>query len=571
MMRHGQKHLSGQGYFLLKATLSGMIVAILSLWLLPTAVEACEYCNFQFAQKVKGKPWGRKMAQQYEAWRAMRLASLETSAQAPRVRPVSVPTASFASVSAPRVGSPRIPAVLPPTSYVPPGTAPNRRVKITMTQGEVAIGNGVIYKGFLIDGKVPGPTFIFDEGDVIEFTVENKGMVPHGVSIHAAYTQTSKYFGNIKPGESKKLVWRASYPGVYMYHCAPGGHAIPMHTFFGQYGMIYVRPKKPFAMEQVLGRKPDVEIFLIQHEFYASGKDAVLGGTPLYTVFNGKLFRYVEEPIRTKPGDFVRIYFLNVGPNSVATLHLVGIIWDFAYWQGHPDNLFIGGQSVIAGPTDSWIVDFRAPEDEGNYLIVTHAFGSATRGAIGILKVTRDEERTRLIKAEGPTMSDTEFAEYKKAAARIISPFDIGTPDVDSVYEARPDEKKVTVHIVGNSYSPKIIRIPVGTEVEWINEDVFTYSEGEFAGIHNVFVEEGPEKFASPLLGHAERFIYKFTRPGEYNYTCTPHPYMKGRVIVYQPEVLKSAGPGWLTYAGIGVLLLALALAGYAFITHRRG
>ncbi len=569
-MRQNKQHLRLLGRFLQRMSFRGVTLLTVSLVLLSTAAEACDYCNFQFAQKVKEKPWGRQMAQQYEHWLQTRAVSAETPVQPPRVRTVSVPTASFSPVSAPRAGSPRIPAVLPPTSYVPPGTAPNKRVKITMTEGEVAIGNGVIYKGFLIDGKVPGPTFIFDEGDVIEFTVENKGTVPHGVSIHAAYTQTSKYLGNVKPGESKTLLWRASYPGVYMYHCAPGGHAIPMHTFFGQYGMMYVRPKKPFVMEQIMGREPDVEIFMIQHEFYASGRDAVLGGTPLYTVFNGKLFRYVEEPIRAKPGDFVRIYFLNVGPNSVATFHLVGIVWDFAYWQGHPDNVFVGGQSVIAGPTDSWIVDFRAPEDEGNYLIVTHAFGSATRGAIGILKVTKDEERNRIIKAEGPTMSDAEFAEYKKSAVRTVSPFDIGTPDVDPIYEARPDEKKVTVQIVGNSYYPKVVRIPVGTEVEWVNEDVFTYSEGEFAGIHNVFVEEGPERFASPLLGHAERFTHKFTQPGEYRYMCTPHPYMKGKVIVYEPEVQKSARAGWLTYAGIGILFLTLAVVGYLFIAHRR-
>lgn len=158
--------------------------------------------------------------------------------------------------------------------------------------------------------------------------------MPHGASIHSAYTQTSKYVGKVGPGESKSVVFKATMPGVYMYHCAPGGHAIPMHVLFGQYGMMVVKPKKKYKLEQILGKKPDIEIYLNQHEWYASGKDAI-EGKPLYTTFNGELFRYVKDPIKGKPGDYVRIYFLNTGPNLLSTFHLVGIIWDYVYWQGH--------------------------------------------------------------------------------------------------------------------------------------------------------------------------------------------------------------------------------------------
>jgi len=423
------------------------------------------------------------------------------------------------------------------TGFVPADTPANKRVEITMEQGVVYLGKGVIYKGFTINGQIPGPTVILEEGDVVEWVVKNKGSVPHGMSIHAAYTQTSKYLGNIGPGETKTIKFRAVYPGVYLYHCAPGGHAIPMHTFFGQYGMIVVKPKiKKYRLEEQLQRKPDVEIYLIQHEFYANGKDAI-EGRPVYVTFNGQLFRYVENPILAKPGDYVRIYFLNVGPNIISTFHLVGIIWDYAYWQGHPDNLFVGGQSVLAGPTDSWVVEFRVPPDEGNYLIVTHAFGSATRGAIGILKADKKADRTALVLADGPRYSPSELKEFESKAIRTLAIFEPGSEDVDPPYVARSDEEKVTVRIIGNSYYPKVVRIRPGMTVEWINEDVFTYAGGEFAGIHNVLAYEAPEPFSSPLLAHAEKWQYTFTKPGVYKVMCTPHPYMRGMIVVEEKDM----------------------------------
>lgn len=42
----------------------------------------------------------------------------------------------------------------------------------------------------------------------------------------------------------------------------------------------------------------------------------------------------------------------------------------------------------------------------------------------------------------------------------------------------------------------------------------------------------GGDPFASPMLGHAERFSRKFDEAGEYNYMFTPHPYMRGIVRV---------------------------------------
>jgi len=269
-------------------------------------ILACDYCNKTYAKMIRdGKYEGNVLGKQ----ELFRLISTENPAQK-----AEIPKDIIQIIERDK----RLP--IPQTSFVPQdgNIKPDKSFTIEMKEGLVYLGKGVIYKGFTINGTIPGPTIIVDEGDIVELKVVNKGSVPHGASIHAVYTQTSKYLGKIMPGETRTFLFKATYPGVYMYHCAPGGHAIMMHTMFGQYGMIVVKPKKKYKLEQILGKKPDIEIYLIQHEIYANGNDAI-GGKPLYVMFNGQLFRYVENPIMVRPGDYVRVYFLNVGTNQIST------------------------------------------------------------------------------------------------------------------------------------------------------------------------------------------------------------------------------------------------------------
>ncbi len=425
---------------------------------------------------------------------------------------------------------------IPATSYVDQDVEADVSFTITLDEGLAYLGNGVIYDGFRTNGTIPGPTIRVQEGDIVEMIIENKGKIPHGASIHAAYTQTSKYLGSIPAGGSKSIKFKATIPGVYLYHCAPGGHAIPMHVMFGQYGMMVVEPAETkYRLEEELGHGPDLELFLTQHEWYSSGKNAV-EGNPTYVTFNGEIFKYVKDPITVKPGDYVRINFLNVGPNLLSTFHIVGIVWDYVYWQGHPEVVFKGGQTVTAGPSDSFVIEFRIPPDEGAYTMLSHAVGSTSRGAIGLLVAERDADTPKVVFADGPKYSEEELEAFKEDANRIMSPFKAGTPDVDPPAVYGKDTKEVTVRIIGNSYYPKSIEITPGTTVTWINEDVFSYLAGEFSGIHNVVSTEGPTNLNSPMLAHAESWSYTFEEEGEYTYICTPHPYMEGKVRVKKAD-----------------------------------
>lgn len=431
-----------------------------------------------------------------------------------------------------------------PTGYAPEDAEPDHVFTIDLSEGATPIGQGVVYDGFLVDGKVPGPTLRVTEGDVVRMEITNSGSVMHGASIHAAYTQTSKHVGKIQPGETKSVTFRATTPGVFMYHCAPGGHAIPMHVMFGQYGMIVVEPKEEqYKLEEDLDREPDLSLYMLQHELYASGKEAV-EGDPSYTAFNGEIFRYVNEPIPVEPGDYVRMYYLNVGPNRLATFHIVGIIWDYVYWQGHPSReaRMPGGQTVTAGPSDSWVIEFRIPPEEGVYTLVDHAMGQTSRGTIGQLVAEKGAETPDTILAEGTEATGAEREAALDEAKRVLSPFGIpehregrtpAEPDRPVSYDDDVDE--VVIRIKGNSFYPKIVEVGPDTKVTWVNEDVFTYGGGEVSGVHNAVATDGPESFATRMLEHAESDSVTVTEPGTYEYICTPHPYMEGRIKVRAP------------------------------------
>ena len=71
------------------------------------------------------------------------------------------------------------------------------------------------------------------------------------------------------------------------------------------------------------------------------------------------------------------------------------------------------------------------------------------------------------------------------------------------------------------AFVPGTIEVTAGTTVEWTNNDPLS---------HSVTADDG--SFASGLIGSGHKWRHTFTTPGTYTYHCTPHPFMKGTVIV---------------------------------------
>src|SRR3546814_7936755 len=110
-----------------------------------------------------------------------------------------------------------------------------------------------------------------------------------------------------------------------------------------------------------------------------------------HVVFNGVAFKYdpVHDPASTKmlvakPGERVRVYFVNAGPNEYSTLHPIAGIWDAVYPSGNPKNKKVGMQSMVVGPGDGATFDIVSPVAEAN-VIVDHRMSHAHSGAMAVL------------------------------------------------------------------------------------------------------------------------------------------------------------------------------------------
>lgn len=77
-----------------------------------------------------------------------------------------------------------------------------------------------------------------------------------------------------------------------------------------------------------------------------------------------------------------------------------------------------------------------------------------------------------------------------------------------------------TVKISNFSFSPIEMAINKGEKVVWQHDD---------AVVHTI-VSVG--NFESPTLSRGDKFDFTFNQVGEYNYYCSIHPSMTGKIIV---------------------------------------
>lgn len=256
-------------------------------------------------------------------------------------------------------------------------------IEMTSQVTNVEISKGVIYNAWTFNGTVPGPVLRVQEGDMIHFTLRNiDPNMEHSMDFHAVHASPSRDFIAIHPGKEGTFEYAANNPGVFMYHC--GVSPMLLHVANGMYGTIIVEPKDGYPTDSEIDR----EYTIIQSEFYSNASDA-LNGEPDYVVFNGNDYGLMEHPLLAKVGDKVRIYVNNMGPNEVSSFHVVGTVMDHVYLDGNPSNVLKGMQTVLLPASGGAVVEFTV-EKEGDYPIVSHQLKDAQKGAMAILRVTKD-------------------------------------------------------------------------------------------------------------------------------------------------------------------------------------
>ena len=84
------------------------------------------------------------------------------------------------------------------------------------------------------------------------------------------------------------------------------------------------------------------------------------------------------------------------------------------------------------------------------------------------------------------------------------------------------------VEIQAHGFSAPTLTVKPGTTVTWTNRDDDAHT---VTSVANTFRSHG--------LDTGETFSYTFTRPGTYEYFCSLHPLMTGKVVV-TPERSRS-------------------------------
>ena len=79
------------------------------------------------------------------------------------------------------------------------------------------------------------------------------------------------------------------------------------------------------------------------------------------------------------------------------------------------------------------------------------------------------------------------------------------------------------VIVRGYAYTPQTVTIKVGDSVTWANQDAID---------HTATADDG--SWDTGLISNGKSKSITFDKVGEFDYHCTPHPYMKGEIVVIE-------------------------------------
>ena len=315
----------------------------------------------------------------------------------------------------------------PPYVPKPVGSRPAKKLKVDLEiiEKEGEIMDGTKYLFWTFGGTVPGSFIRTRVGDEVEFTLKNHqdNKLPHNIDLHAVTGPGGGAAASlVAPGQQRTFSFKCLNPGLYVYHCAQA--PVPMHMANGMYGLILVEPEG--------GLPPvDKEYYVMQGDFYTDGaygaggtqafnQEKALMENPDYIVFNGKVGSLTQDGALTaNPGETVRLFVGNGGPNKVSSFHVIGEIFDRVHVEGGSlmnENV----QTTLIPAGGAAIVEFKV-DVPGSYVLVDHSiFRAFNKGALGLL-VAKGEENRKIYAKNEPTpyVSDLKISTTPKDDAIV--------------------------------------------------------------------------------------------------------------------------------------------------------
>lgn len=299
------------------------------------------------------------------------------------------------------------------------------KVHFEVEEKEIEIEPGVFMWAFTYNGSVPGPMIVAHEGDYIELTLVNssKNQLPHNIDFHAA---TGALGGGeltfVAPGQEVVLRFKATKPGVFIYHCAPGGSMIPWHVVHGMNGAIMVLPKDGLQDGNGKQLKYDRAYYIGEQDYYLpkdkDGKykrypapafsladDLAVMKTliPTHVIFGeAKGSLSGDNAMTAKVGE--NVLFIHSQANRQSYPHLIGGHGEYVWERGNfGDNPATNLESwvIAAGSAGAFMYEFKQP---GTYVYLSHNLIEAILlGASAQVKVEGEWNNDLMEQVKPPT------------------------------------------------------------------------------------------------------------------------------------------------------------------------
>ena len=258
-----------------------------------------------------------------------------------------------------------------------------RTWEILAEDREIEVAPGVRFPAWTFNGRVPGPTLRCTQGDLLRVRFVNGSEHPHTMHFHGVHPADMDGVplvgrGIISPGEEFTYVFDAEPFGLHLYHCHVG--PLAEHIARGMYGTFIVDPPG--------GRPPADEMVMVQHG-YNTTFDGL--GNQLYAV-NGIPFVYMNDPVRVRRNELVRIYLVNILEyDPINSFHLHGNFFDY-YPTGTRLEPAEFTDTIIQAQGQRGICEMRFPYP-GKFMFHAHKTEFADLGWMGFFDVV-DEEPT---------------------------------------------------------------------------------------------------------------------------------------------------------------------------------
>jgi len=298
--------------------------------------------------------------------------------------------------------------------------------EMKIIEKEIQVDEDAWLQAMTFNGSVPGPMMVVHEGDYVELTLFNppENMMQHNIDFHAA---TGGLGGGsltlVNPGEKTVLRFKATRPGVFVYHCAPGGAMIPYHVVTGMNGAIMVLPRKGLSDADGESLRYDRAYYIGEQDFYVpKGRDGkyksfaspaaamsdmlevMKTNEPSHVVFNGAVGALTgDAALKAKVGETV--LFIHSQANRDTRPHLIGGHGDYV-WQGgsfaDPPDTNLETWFIAGGSAGAALYQFLQP---GLYVYLNHNLIDAVlKGAAAHFMVEGewDNDLLEQVQASGP-------------------------------------------------------------------------------------------------------------------------------------------------------------------------